>query len=72
MNSHFFKNKMKEVRNFMRIMRGRAKRDHHERIKGAESALRSVEEEKKEYLKEKQDAENKVLKEAGGQDISAI
>lgn len=72
MNTHFFKNKMKEVRNFLKIIRGRVKKDPRERLEGTKGALQAVEEEKKEYLREKQEAENKVLREAGGQDISAI
>lgn len=72
MNANFFKNKMKEVRSFFKIMKGKATSRPQERVEGVNEALRSMEEEKQEYLKEREAAENKVLRESGGQDISAI
>ncbi|MCM2351661.1 MAG: hypothetical protein NDI69_16710 [Bacteriovoracaceae bacterium] len=72
MNANFFKNKMKEVGSFLKIMKGKVKNRPQERVEGVNEALRSMEGEKQEYLKEKEAAENKVLRESGGQDISAI
>lgn len=88
----FFKNKMREVGSFLRIMKGKATGNDHERARGVDEALNAMKDEKKVYLKEKGEAErgidsdisaryrrehpadpsDKVIRESGGQDISAI
>ena len=81
----FFKHKMREVGSFLRIMKGKVTRDDKERAKGVDEALNAMKDEKKVYEKEKAEAlrgvdsdlnkndpRDKVLRESGGQDISAI
>jgi hypothetical protein len=88
----FFKNKMREVGSFLKIMRGKATGNHKVRAQGVDDALNAMKDEKKVYQKEKNEALNgvdsdinsrfqsehpidpadKVLRESGGQDISAI
>ncbi len=88
----FFKNKMREVGSFIKIMRGKATGDDRVRAQGVDDALNAMKDEKKVYQKEKTEALNgvdsdvnarfrrehpldpsdKVIRESGGQDISAI
>lgn len=88
----FFKNKMREVGSFLKIMRGKATGNDEKRKEGVDDALNAMKDEKKVYLKERKEAESgvdsdvneryrrehpmdpadKVLRESGGQDISAI
>lgn len=88
----FFKHKMREVGSFLKIMRGKAIKNDKLRAEGVNDALNSMKDEKKVYLKEKEEAArgldtdisdryrrehpinpaDKVLRESGGQDISAI
>ncbi len=88
----FFKNKMREVGSFLRIMKGKATGNDQERRKGVDEALNAMKDEKRVYMKEKREAEHgvdsdisaryrmdhpidpsdKVIRESGGQDISAI
>ena len=82
MNAKFFFHKMREVKNFLKIVRGKAKGEPHDRVKGVDGALNAMEDEKRVYLEEKNKAlqeereartpQDKVLRESGGQDISAI
>lgn len=88
----FFKNKMREVGSFLRIMKGKATGNDQERAKGVDEALNAMKDEKKVYQQEKDEAlrgvdtdfsnrykkdhqgdpRDKVIRESGGQDISAI
>lgn len=81
----FFKYKMREVRSFFRIMKGKLTGNNKERVAGADQALHAIKDEQRIYEKEKDvasrkvDSDNpitrgqdKVLRESGGQDISAI
>ena len=77
----FFKNKMREVGSFLRIMKGKATGDDSERIKGVDQALDAMKDEKKVYLKEKEEAKRGVESDKGkvtresnqnAPDISAI
>lgn len=88
----FFKNKMREVGSFLKIMRGKATKNDKVRREGVDDALNAMKDEKKVYLKERREAEagvdsdisdryrrehpidpsDKVIRESGGQDISAI
>ncbi len=83
----FFKHKMREVTSFLRIMKGKVTHNDQERIKGVDQALNAMKDERRVYQSEKeealrgtdsdtpmrrQDPQEKVLRESGGQDISAI
>lgn len=83
----FFKHKLKEVKSFLRIVKGKATGNDQERANGVDDALRNMKEEQKTYQTEKdnayagidpdtkryqEDPQEKVLRESGGQDISAI
>lgn len=88
----FFKNKMREVGSFLKIMKGKVSHDDQTRKEGVRDALNAMKDEKKIYLKEAAEAErgvdsdfthrykmdhpsmpqDKVLRESGGQDITAI
>lgn len=83
----FFRHKFKEVKSFLRIMKGKATGNDRERAAGVDDALKNMKEEQKTYEKEREEAyrgidpdtkrfqpdpEEKVLRESGGQDISAI
>lgn len=88
----FFKNKMREVGSFLKIMRGKVTGDDQKRAEGVDDALNAMKDEKKVYQKEKKEAQSgidsdvnvryrmdhpidpadKVIRESGGQDISAI
>lgn len=83
----FFKHKAKEVKSFLKIMKGKVSGNDQERVKGVEDALRNTKDEQKTYQAERDNAyagidpdtkryqpdpEEKVLRESGGQDISAI
>lgn len=81
----FFKHKMREVGSFLRIMKGKLTGNDLERAKGVDQALSAMKDEKRVYEKEKAEAgqgvdsdipvrkgQEKVLRESGGQDISAI
>lgn len=78
----FFKNKMREVGSFLKIMRGKATGNDQKRKEGVDDALNAMKDEKKVYMKERGEASrgvdsdvnpaDKVLRESGGQDISAI
>lgn len=83
----FFKHKMREVGAFFKIMRGKATQDDSLRKEGVDDALNAMKDEKSVYQGEKQEAsrgidtdthryeeeaQEKVLRESGGQDISAI
>ena len=81
----FFKHKMREVGSFLRIMKGKLTGNDEERAKGVDQALNAMKDEKRVYEKEKLEAsqgidsdipvrkgQEKVLRESGGQDISAI
>ena len=81
MSPKFFFHKMREVASFMKIIRGKVTGKRKDRVDGVNDALNAMEDEKKIYLDEKREALNekqpqagqeKVLREAGGQDISAI
>lgn len=72
MNIKFFFHKMKEVGNFLKILRGKATNDSQKRIEGVDGALNAMKDEKQDYEEEKSKAEDKVLRESGGQDITAI
>jgi hypothetical protein len=67
----FFKHKMREVKSFLRIMRGKASGNKDDRVKGVDQALDAMEDERKVYQQEKQEALREKQPEAG-QDISAI
>jgi|GEM_PF-4429180 len=77
----FFKHKMREVKSFLKIVRGKASGSKEDRVKGVDQALDAMDDERKVYQQEKQEAlrekqpeagQDKVLRESGGQDISAI
>ncbi len=85
----FFKNKMREVGSFLKIMRGKATGNDQKRAEGVDDALNAMKDEKKVYKKERNEAlsgvdsdintrfrnehpADKVIRESGGQDISAI
>lgn len=80
----FFKHKMREVGSFLRIMKGKVTGNREERRKGVDQALNAMKDERRVYEKQKEDAsrdrdsdilgkgQDKVLRESGGQDISAI
>lgn len=81
----FFKHKMREVGSFLRIMKGKVTGNPEERKKGVDQALNAMKDERQVYENEKAEAERgvdsdiplkkgqeKVLRESGGQDISAI
>lgn len=81
MSPKFFFHKMREVASFLKIMKGKAIGSKKDRAEGVDDALNAMEDEKKVYLDEKREALNekqpqagqdKVLRESGGQDISAI
>ena len=80
MSPQFFIHKMREVASFLKIMRGKATGNKKDRVVGADNALRAMKDEKEVYLDERRQALNeipkagkdKVLRESGGQDISAI
>lgn len=80
MSPKFFFHKMREVASFLQIMKGKATGNKKDRVKGVDNALNAMKDEKQVYLDEKQQALNempeagqdKVLRESGGQDISAI
>lgn len=83
----FFKHKFKEVKSFVRIMKGKVSGNDQERLQGVDDALKNMKDEQRTYEEERREAYNgidpdtkrfqpdpqeKVLKESGGQDISAI
>lgn len=82
----FFKHKMREVGSFLRIIKGKVTGNDQERSKGVDEALNAMKDEKEVYLQEREEAskgadsdlsnrpdpQEKVLRESGGQDISAI
>jgi hypothetical protein len=75
----FFKHKFREVKSFLRIMRGKLTDSPKERVRGVDQALEAMKDEKKVYQQEKLDALNKqkngdkVRRETGeNRDISAI
>ena len=80
MSPKFFVHKMREVASFLKIMRGKVTGNKKDRVEGVDDALNAMKDEKKVYLDERRDALNqqpqagqdKVLRESGGQDISAI
>lgn len=80
MNPKFFFHKMREVGSFFKIMKGKATGNKKDRVDGVDEALNAMKDEKDVYLDEKQKAlkgqpeagQDKVLRESGGQDISAI
>ncbi len=81
MSPKFFFHKMREVASFLKIMRGKVTGNKKDRVEGVDDALNAMKDEKKVYLDEKREAINekqpqagqdKVLRESGGQDISAI
>ncbi len=80
MKLKFFFHKMREVGSFLKIMRGKVTGNTKDRVEGVDDALKAMKDEKEQYLDEKQQALNKqpqasqekVLRESGGQDISAI
>ena len=81
MSPKFFFHKMREVAGLMKIIRAKVTGNRKDRVEGVNNALNAMEDEKKVYLDEKREALNekqpqagqeKVLREAGGQDISAI
>lgn len=83
----FFKHKMREVKSFLRIMKGKATGDDQERQRGVDEALNAMKDEKRVYENEKREAKkgvdsdvatrpsadprDKPIRESG-QDISAI
>lgn len=84
---NFFSHKLKEVKSFVKIMKGKVTGNDQERIQGVNDALKNLKDEQKTYEEERQhafdgidpdtkryqpDPQEKVLKESGGQDISAI
>lgn len=83
----FFKHKMREVASFLKIMKGKVTQDDSQRVEGAKKALNAMKDERKVYEQEikdayqgvdpdtkryQADAKDKVLRESGGQDITAI
>lgn len=56
----FFKHKMREVRSFLKIMRGKATGNDEVRKQGVNDALNAMKDEKKVYLNEKEDAKRGV------------
>jgi hypothetical protein len=75
MSPKFFFHKMREVASFLKIMRGKATGNKKDRLEGVDDALNAMKNEKKFYLDENQQpqsGQDKVLRESGGQDISAI
>lgn len=53
----FFIHKMREVKSFLQIMRGKATGNNEDRIKGVDKALNAMKDEKRVYLNEKRQAE---------------
>lgn len=72
MNIKFFLHKMREVGSFLKIVKGKATGDSKQRLEGVDDALNAMKDEKQDYEEEKSKAQDKVLRESGGQDISAI
>jgi uncharacterized protein YjbJ (UPF0337 family) len=88
----FFMHKMREVKSFLKIMRGKATGNKKDRVEGVDDALNAMKDEKKVYQREKNEARSgrdeeyteryasehisdprdKIARESGGQDISAI
>lgn len=78
----FFFHKFREVMSFTQIVRGRMKQDHHQRLKGVESALEILEDEKRAYEAEIREAKRDLQRlesenynddtVMGGRDISPI
>lgn len=76
----FFKYKFREVKSFLRIMKGKVTHDDQERIAGVNDALKNMQDEKAVYQKEEQDAYNGIDPDTkryqpdqeSGRDISAI
>ncbi len=52
----FFKHKAKEVLSFLQIMKGKVTKDDKARQKGVDEALKAMDEERRVYLKEKEEA----------------
>lgn len=84
---NFFQHKLKEVKSFLRILKGKATGNDQDRVQGVNDALKNMKDEQKNYEEERQhalngidpdskryqpDPQEKVLRESGGQDISAI
>lgn len=80
MSPKFFAHKMREVASFLKIMKGKVTGNKKDRVEGVDDALNAMKDEKKVYMDEKREALNeqpqagqdKVYRESGGQDISAI
>lgn len=80
MNPKFFFHKMREVRSFFKIIKGKVIGSKKDRVNGVDDALKAMNDERQVYLDEKQKAlheqpqsgQEKVFRESGGQDISAI
>lgn len=78
----FFIHKAKEVLSFLHIMKGKVTGDDKTRMKGVDEALNAMDEERDTYLKERQEASNKVDSDVPmrkknvrgdlGRDVSAI
>ena len=82
----FFRHKMREVAAFLKIMKGKATKNDQMRSQGVNDALNAMKDERQIYegekeeamrgrdsdLKRNEDPAIKVLRESGGQDISAI
>jgi hypothetical protein len=80
----FFKHKAKEVLSFLHIMKGKASGNDEVRKQGVDEALRSMDQERQVYLREKKEAEKNIDSDVPGrknsdnsgretgQDISAI
>lgn len=56
----FFFHKIREVMSFTEIIRGRIKGDHHQRLRGVESALEILEDEKRAYEAEIREAQKEL------------
>lgn len=88
MKPKFFFHKMREVAAFLHIVKAKATNNDQERVKGASDALNAMDDERKVYLEEMEEAikgqgktvkggssKDKVIRESGGdqpRDISAI
>lgn len=73
MKPEFFFHKMREVKSFLQIMRGRITGSKKDRVEGVNNALNAMKDEREVYLDEKREAKtgDKVQRESG-RDVSAI
>lgn len=72
MGPKFFIYKMREVKSFLQIVRGKIFHKQEDRIEGVNNALDAMKDEKRQYTKERREALKEFSQEKNNRDISGI